>query len=232
MHTGRECSSIFGDPAAEPRAWRCPPVSIAPVRQGDWVGKVSHGAAINFFDLHCNPHGNGTHTEGLGHISPEHQPLPRPFPKAMGILELLRLSPERNDRGEQILRHSAWPRLDHRELDAVALAVEGLPFPFDFSGQNAPFLEPQIMASLAEANISHFITNLPSVDPEEDGGALAAHRAFWSYPHTPRYRATITELAYFPPDLTPGNYFYHLQTPAFANDAVPCRLTLYPLELV
>jgi len=54
--------------ASSSRAWNAPPVSISPVRVEDWVGSVKEGAPVNFMNLAINPHGNGTHTETLGHI--------------------------------------------------------------------------------------------------------------------------------------------------------------------
>ena len=52
-------------------AWHAAPVKIKPVRAGDWVGEVSLGGSVNFRNIAFNPHGNGTHTECVGHISKE-----------------------------------------------------------------------------------------------------------------------------------------------------------------
>ena len=38
---------------------------------GDWVGDVKQGGSVNFRNISFNPHGNGTHTECVGHISKE-----------------------------------------------------------------------------------------------------------------------------------------------------------------
>ncbi|MFM8951204.1 MAG: cyclase family protein, partial [Bacteroidota bacterium] len=52
-------------------AWYCDPVRIEPVRMGDWIVDVKSGGSVNFRNIHFNPHGNGTHTECMGHISKE-----------------------------------------------------------------------------------------------------------------------------------------------------------------
>ena len=52
-------------------AWYCKPVKIWPVEGDGFIGKVSKGGSTNFNNIQLNPHGNGTHTENVGHISTE-----------------------------------------------------------------------------------------------------------------------------------------------------------------
>ena len=52
-----------------PIAWYIEKPIIEPVKVGDWTGKVSEGASTNFNNIFFNPHGHGTHTECLGHIT-------------------------------------------------------------------------------------------------------------------------------------------------------------------
>ena len=52
-------------------AWYCSPVSIEPVIAPNFVGDVNQGGSVNFKNITINPHGNGTHTECVGHISKE-----------------------------------------------------------------------------------------------------------------------------------------------------------------
>jgi kynurenine formamidase len=54
-----------------PIAWYIEKPIIEPVRFGDWIGKVSEGSSTNFNNIFFNPHGHGTHTECLGHITRE-----------------------------------------------------------------------------------------------------------------------------------------------------------------
>jgi hypothetical protein len=80
---------------------------------------------------------------------------------------------------------------------------------------------------MANNGIDHLLLDLPSVDREVDGGALAAHRAFWNYPENPRMKATITELIYVPSKVQDGQYFLNLQVAPIENDASPSRPVLY-----
>ena len=38
---------------------------------GDWIGSVEKGSSVNFRNIKFNPHGHGTHTECVGHITPK-----------------------------------------------------------------------------------------------------------------------------------------------------------------
>ena len=55
----------------QPNAYAAPLYEAAPHKSGDWIGDTRTGASVNFYDLRINPHGNGTHTECVGHISKE-----------------------------------------------------------------------------------------------------------------------------------------------------------------
>ena len=54
-----------------PIAWYLKKPIIEPVKEGDWIGKVSEGASVNFNNIVFNPHAHGTHTECIGHITSE-----------------------------------------------------------------------------------------------------------------------------------------------------------------
>ena len=46
-----------------PIAWYQNLPEIAPVKMGDWIGKVSEGkSSTNFNNIFFNPHAHGTHT--------------------------------------------------------------------------------------------------------------------------------------------------------------------------
>lgn len=222
-----DLSSTYGKPEAEPRAWAASPVKVQPVAFGNWIGAVQAGAPINFFDISLNPHGNGTHTEGYGHLSPQHESINDQLREWHCLAQLCWVEPHRTEQGLMIRREdlplASWPR----EAQALILAVP-LNFPQDFSGAGAPYLDPALSTWLRHQGVKHLVTNLPSVDPEEDGGALAAHKAYWNYPEAPRSEATITELARIPAQLEEGIYWLNLQVAPIHNDAAPSRPVLYP----
>ncbi|MFM8243892.1 MAG: cyclase family protein, partial [Crocinitomicaceae bacterium] len=53
------------------RAWYVDPPKFEIVRANGFIGSVAEGGSTNFRDVFFNPHGHGTHTECLGHISTE-----------------------------------------------------------------------------------------------------------------------------------------------------------------
>ncbi|MDP4685384.1 MAG: cyclase family protein, partial [Salibacteraceae bacterium] len=97
----------------------------------------------------------------------------------------------------------------------------------NYSSSNPPYIEAASAAWMREQNIKHLLLDLPSVDREEDGGALAAHKAFWNYPENPRMDATITELIYVPNEVADGEYLLNLQVAPIENDASPSRPVLF-----
>ncbi len=229
LDKAHDCSSTFGDSAREPRAWHAPPVKVEPVKMGDWVGSIEAGASVNFYRLELNPHGNGTHTECYGHIDGGHQKLNDHLQKHHFIAYFHRQAASQQGQDLVLLKQDL-PEIDWQAIDAFAIEAQGVQFPQDFTGTNPVYFEPELCAFLAQKGVKHLICNLPSVDREEDGGALAAHKAFWHYPAAIRKEATITELAVFPKEMLEGHYWLHLQTSPIHNDAVPSRPFFYPLK--
>ena len=94
----------------------------------------------------------------------------------------------------------------------------------------APYLSREAAALLVERGIETLVLDLPSADRADDGGKLTAHRVFFGLPpgsrragEATRPRASITELAWIPPEVPDGLYLLDLQLPAFASDAAPSR---------
>lgn len=225
-----------------PEAFHAPAFTAEPVRAGGFVGATTEGGPVNFLNLALNPHGNGTHTEGVGHIAREpvglHEVLRDPFAWAL----LVDAPPEPRD-GDAVITDAAL----HAAVAAGGPAPESGPRALvlrtgpsaeragrRWSGGNPPYLEAAALARLAGEGWTHLLLDLPSVDREEDGGALAGHRAWWRYPGTPeapvRREATITELIVVPDALPAGWYALWLQVPPFTTDAAPSSPLLYPLE--
>ena len=217
-----------------PRAWYIEGPRREAVRMGDWVGDVAQGGSVNFFDVHFNPHAHGTHTESLGHVvrEPVHavQLGISPWMRA----RVVRIPVERLLTLNQ-LKASAAAATDY---DALILATQdGDLSQRDWRRTDPPAVEPAALAWLADRGIRHLLIDLPSVDPEEDGGALAAHRAFWGLPlgardlRQARYpEASITELIQVPTDCADGCYRLNLSLAPMHGDAVPSRPILFPAE--
>ena len=86
---------------------------------------------------------------------------------------------------------------------------------------------PEAIDLLVKAGIQHLLTDLPSVDREEDGGQLLAHKTFWNYPAEINRKNTITEMIYVPNAVVDGQYLAQIQIPSFQLDAAPSRIFLY-----
>lgn len=236
---GRQWKADLSDPLCiaiplttngpQPNAFFAPLYEATPHRAGDWVGDTHLGASVNFFDVRLNPHGNGTHTETVGHISKERYPVHHALKGGRFIAQLISVYPVQYDNGDRVINELEW------EAEVEAIIIRTLPNHPDkmgrqYSGTNPPYLHFSLARKMAEHQIQHLLLDLPSVDREEDGGKLEAHKAFWSYPENPRTHATITEMIYVDNDIPDGLYLLELQIPAMELDAAPSRPFLYTLR--
>ncbi|MBO6517055.1 MAG: cyclase family protein [Bacteroidia bacterium] len=208
------------------------PPKFEPFRAGGFVGSVALGGACNCEDIYFNAHGNGTHTECVGHISKETYTINQCLNQYMSVARLITVQPERLDSGDSIIPASVLDGVDLSESESII--IRSVPNGSDkllkkYSGTNPTYLDASLTRRLANSGIKHLIIDLPSVDREEDGGKLLAHHAFWQYPENPRINATITELAYVPNDVLDGLYLLNLQIAAFESDASPSKPIIYPL---
>ena len=99
-----------------------------------------------------------------------------------------------------------------------------------YGNTNPVYLDAALAGKMANEKIVHLLLDPPSVDREEDGGELKAHRAFWQYPDAPRLDATITEMVYIDNVIPDGLYLLQIQIPALDLDASPSRPFIYPLR--
>src|SRR6187551_898188 len=76
-------------------AWWAEPVRIEPVVMGNFIGDVNAGGSVNFRNVFLNPHGNGTHTECVGHISKENYTLNQNLKTFFFMAEVITIQPEK-----------------------------------------------------------------------------------------------------------------------------------------
>lgn len=221
--------------AQAPNCFFAPPFRAEPVKVGSFVGDTRQGGVVNFKNVYLNPHGNGTHTECYGHIATTEDSLQDCLREYMFLARLLSVYPQRVENGDRVIRqeHLLLPDL---EVSCPAMILRTMPndankLTRNWSGSNPPYLSGEAAALLASQGVDHLVLDLPSVDREEDGGALAAHRAFWGYPDNVRRHATITEMAYIPDEVPDGLYLLNLQITSFVLDVSPSKPVLYPLSL-
>src|SRR6476620_8423049 len=82
---------------SNPIAWYIEKPTIEPVRFGDWIGKVSEGSSTNFNNIFFNPHGHGTHTECLGHITKDFYSINQCLKQFFFTADLISVEPEKRN---------------------------------------------------------------------------------------------------------------------------------------
>jgi kynurenine formamidase len=213
------------------RAWFINPPQYQPVRLGEnWVGSVALGGDVNFFDITFNPHAHGTHTECLGHVTKERHSVNKALRGSWFVAELISVETEERQ-GDRVIT-AAEIEKKYRQNGVEALVIRTMPndprkATENLSNTNWPFLEEAAAVFIRDRGIKHLLIDQPSVDKEEDGGALAAHKAFWAIPHNPSLHTTITELIFVPDEVPDGLYLLNLQVAPMENDAAPSRPVLY-----
>jgi kynurenine formamidase len=217
---------ILGD-ARAPRAFGLPCPSILPVRSGSFIGSVAEGGACNCDEIRLVPHGNTTHTECIGHITAERIPLYHCLRRYLFWAQLVTVEPQRLSNGDRVITAAHLQALLLVPPPEALIVRTSDGYPRDFSGTNPPYFTPEATELLAHYGVLHLLTDLPSVDREEDGGALQAHRAFWQYPYAPRLEATISELLAIPATVPDGEYLLQLNVLALHSDASPSKPVLY-----
>ena len=215
------------------RAWYVDPIKIEPVVGDGFIGDVSQGGSVNFRNIFFNPHGNGTHTECVGHISKETYNVLDCLQEHFMLAQVISVSPRGVDEDLIMLKEQFEGKI---QKGVNAIVIRTLPNPIskktkNYSATNPSYIDVEGTKYLRNEGIDHLLIDLPSVDREEDEGALLSHHAFWEYPENTQKHRTITELIYVPGDVVDGIYLLNLQTAAFENDATPSRPILFPIAI-
>ncbi len=213
----------------QPNAYAAPLYEATPHQADGWTGDTRSGASVNFYNLRLNPHGNGTHTECVGHIARERYSVHDALGDGFWIAQLITVYPSHQDNGDKVIDQLEW----QEGIEAIILRT--MPNHPDkmvrqYTHTNPPYLHADQAQTMAASGIRHLLLDLPSVDREADDGRLAAHKAFWQFPDAPRMDATITELIYVDNVIPDGLYLLQIQMPALALDASPSRPYIYPIR--
>lgn len=214
-------------------AWYVEPIKIEPVRTEQFTGSVEEGGSVNFRDISFNPHGNGTHTECVGHISEKVYSINQNLKQFFFLAELISIEPKTLSNGDAVITAEQISTA-RKSKDAEAIVIRTLPNDKEkknkqYSNTNPPYIEKEAVVELVNSGINHLLIDLPSVDREMDEGVLAAHHALWEYPDNTQMHRTITELIYVADVIKDGEYLLNLQIAPFENDASPSKPVLYKL---
>lgn len=218
-----------------PRAWYVSAPTFEPVRTEHYTGSVAEGGSVNFRDIFFNPHGHGTHTECLGHITEEVYSINEKLQEYFFEAHVATIAPVERKNGEEVDRVVTLEQIEQLDLNTEAFVLRTLPNTSEkqsrnYSDTNPAYLEKEIATYLIERGVKHFLLDLPSVDRESDEGELAFHHAFWEVPENPNHERTITELIFVPDTIADGTYVLNLQVAPFENDASPSRPVLYRIQ--
>lgn len=222
------------DGKSNPKCFSAPDPNIEPLKAEGFVGSIEEGSPVNFYNIQLNPHGNGTHTECSGHILDNKLQMGGLLDRYFFLAQLVSLEPERHGKDKVVVLTES---LEKGLFDGIeALIVRTVPNERtekifkDHSGSNPPYFDVKFLSRINQRGIEHFLTDLPSVDKEFDGGELASHKAFWDEALSDRKQATITELIYVPNKVADGLYLLQHQFMNVALDAAPSNPILYQLE--
>jgi arylformamidase len=206
---GKKQLTAFGGPAATRKAYKA----------GTFIGDVRHGGSCNCEVYTFSPHLNGTHTEGIGHLTRARVTVPQ-----VGLVAatLVTVTPKKGLITEAMLNG----------LKPVeALVIRTLPNGSNKKTRNYNKAEPayitaEAMKRIVGLGVKHLLVDMPSVDKTDDP-RLTAHRIFWAKNGR---KKTITELIYVPNSVKDGQYILNLQVAAFEADAAPSRPVLYKVK--
>ncbi len=218
------------------RCYYAPAVNALPVEIGDFIGSVKMGSSVNYFQLTSCPHGQGTHTECIGHITEQNQSINQVNKEFHFVGMLVSASVTKQQNGDLVvMKDDIEKSFLKKPIDVDACIIRTIPnakekIGKDYSGTNPPYLDVEVIKFLKANGIRHLLVDLPSVDKEVDGGALVCHRTFWDSEISQDSKSTITELVYIPEAVVDGLYLINLQVSPLEMDAAPSRPLLYKLQ--
>jgi arylformamidase len=219
-----------------PNCFYAPFFDARPYRSGDFIGSVEKGAPVNFFNIQMNPHGNGTHTECVGHITAEPFTIHQSLKQFHYFGELMSVFPSLLPNGDRVITRESLEMLG-QSYPTEVLIIRTLPNNEDkpdknYSGTNPPYLEKEAVALINEWGIRHLILDLPSVDREQDEGRLEGHKTFWAGSEGWQSDKTISEMVFVPEVVKDGLYFVLISIISLEIDASPSKIVLYPVREV
>jgi kynurenine formamidase len=228
--------------APQPNAFGVERATAVACEYGSLIGDTRRGGSCNFERVTLIPHCNGTHTEGVGHITNER----------ISVLDCLRdvfiparlISVESQFSGDDLVISdngiSKALGKDRANDAGEALIIRSLPNDSSkldrlYDAENiSPYFTHDAMRLIVEHGFKHLLVDLPSIDRLFDEGKLLNHRIFWNVDPDSfetnsemRMSSTITELIYVRNEIPDGDYLLNLQIAPFASDAAPSRPILF-----
>lgn len=224
---------------AQPNAFQLPRAEAVVAEGGEFIGDTRRGGSCNCETVTLNPHGNGTHTECIGHLSTNRISVAEALQDAFIPTLLVSVALEGEESADRyVSRESLRAGLEPYGSAPDGLIIRSLPNDaakrrMEWSGHNPPFLSHDAARFIRELGVRHLLVDLPSLDSESDPN-LTAHRIFWELAPNGAVQGdakdgrTVTEMIFVPDHVPDGRYLLNLQVPPFLLDAAPSRPLLFP----
>ncbi len=218
-----------------PKCFHAADPNFAPVEAGDFIGDTRQGNAVNFYNVQFNPHGNGTHTECLGHITQDRYFIHNCLKQYHHLAQLITIAPIQIEHDNVITKADLEVHFKN-EFKVNTIVIRTLPnseqkLTYNYTNTNPPYIAVDAIEYLVEQGVAHLLIDLPSVDREEDGGQLLGHKAFWQVNGANnRKQCTITEMIYVPDNILDGLYLVNIQIMPIELDASSSNVVLYKLN--
>lgn len=238
----------------QPNTYGVPRATSEAFDGGGFVGDVRQGGSCNFETYELIPHCNGTHTEGIGHITRERvavHPILRDSFFPATLVSVLPVSPADTDDtyrpaanpDDLMITRASLEQAIGDEYDdwLEALIIRTLPNDSskrsrDYTQISPPFFSLEAMQYIRSLGVQHLLVDMPSVDRMHDEGHLDNHHEFWSVakdshdlPSGDAAQRTITEMIYAAPEVEDGCYLLEIQVAAWMTDAAPSRPRLFEI---
>lgn len=239
---------------AQPNAFDVAKATSKPCETNDFIGDTRRGGSCNFEEYNFIPHCNGTHTEGIGHITDARISVHDCLNDSFIPTTLVSVAPENSLKTDDtypvelnaddnlITEKTIRRALENADTDwLAALIIRTLP---NDDGKKTrrymenfpPFFSTEAIKYIRGKNVRHLLVDLPSIDRTFDAGKLSNHRIFWNVAPASRQlnelslkNNTITEMIYVADEIEDGAYLLNLQIAAFAADAAPSRPRLFKI---
>ena len=132
----------------QPNAYGAPLFETVPYKSGNFTGSLESGSPVNYYNVRLNPHGNGTHTESIGHIAAGKLPIHECLKDTHVIAELISVYPTKMDTGDTVIHAETLSALKEHKADA--LIVRTLPNETKkkfrkYTGNNPPYFSLDAM---------------------------------------------------------------------------------------
>jgi hypothetical protein len=144
----KSCSVDFSAPisihlplnfeAGNPQCFYIEQPTFAPLRVGSYVGSVAEGGSCNCEVLTLTPHGQGTHTECVGHLTTERRFIRDSLSKTHFTADLISVTPEvleediqgtTSKKGDQIITKSSLEQVLWAESSEAIIPFISHPVP-------------------------------------------------------------------------------------------------------